>query len=752
MKKFLIISSKIIISVVIILTLIALGISIYSLTVLKIPFDKNLITDNNLTIEVYNSQNLLLKEHNSFNSTRIKLDNLPKHTINAFLSIEDKKFYNHNGVAVKRIVKALMNNLKSMKVKEGASTISQQLIKNTHLTNEKTLTRKLNEISLTMELERNFSKDEILENYLNIIYFGSNCYGLENASQYYFSKNAKDLSIGESAMLAGMIKSPNYYSPTRQYERCKARRNIVLEEIKNDAMISETEFNAEKAKDLQIKINETRKNKLNTYSQSAIDEAMQILRMPEKQIAIGGYKIYTYQNLDNQIALENLMEVYKNNLAENDFAFIDINPENGGVLSYIGKSNYKILDYKRQPGSVIKPLFVFAPAINEDIISPATLILDEPISIEGYEPKNIGEKYYGYISARDALANSLNASTIKVASYLGLDKIKNYAKALEIELDENDNNYSLTLGGMTYGTNFKNLVGAYTALANKGNYIMPKFVHYITTKDGKVVYKNDENKRNVFREDCAFLTTDMLKSCVEKGTAKKLKTLPFEVASKTGTAGTKKGNTDAYNIAYTTENIAGVWIGNMDNKIIDIAGGNLPTLINRDYFENIYKSTKPKNFEQPTSVQEVKIDLNEYENNHNIVIANSLIPERFVKREKFSRFNLPKENNENFVARTANLSGFIKNNKAYLSFKANNFLTYEIFRQNGASTKLIKTISGQSGNVIIEDYINEKEKISYFIITKLVSGEKILNEEKSNVITLYNNANSLMNIKEKWYL
>lgn len=752
MKKFLVISFKTVLSIIIVLTLITLGISIYSLTVLKVPFERNSITDNNLSIEVFNSQNLKLNEQNSFNNVKINLENVSEHTKQAFLSIEDKNFYKHNGISTKRIVKAFLNNLSAKKIIEGASTISQQLIKNTHLTNEKTLTRKLNEISLAMELERNFSKDEILENYLNIIYFGSNCYGLENASQYYFSKNAKDLSISEAATLAGMIKSPNFYSPTKQYERCLLRRNIVLNEMKNDGIISETDYKTESLKDLGIKINNIKKNKLNTYSQSAIDEAMQILKMPEKQIAIGGYKIYTYQNLENQLLLENVVNANKGNLAENDFALIDINPTNGGVLSYLGKSDYKILDYKRQPGSAIKPLLVFAPAVNEDIISPATLILDEPVSINGYEPKNVGDKYFGYVSAREALAKSLNASAIKVSSYLGLEKIKKYAKLLEIDLDENDNNYALALGGMTYGTNLKQLVGGYISLANKGKHITPKFVHYITTKDGKLVYKNNENQKSVFREDCAFLMSDMLMSCVKDGTARKLKALPFEVASKTGTVGTKKGNTDAYNIAYTTENVSGVWIGNMDNRIIDIAGGNLPTLLLREYFEKIYEKNPPKKFIQPTSVQEIEIDLNEYENNHNIVVANPFTMQRFIKVEKFSRFNLPKEKDTKFNIHPAILTGYVRNNKAILSFNANNFLFYEIYKQKGTNVELIKTISGQSGILNLEYDIKEREKLNFFIITKLISDEKVINEEKSNVLTLYNNPNTLSKLKENWYV
>lgn len=753
MKKIVNLSFKILICLVIILILSFIGICIYSLTFMRIPFNKEAITDNNLSIQVLNQQNLLINEPNTFNGTKINLEHIPTHTKQAFISIEDKAFYNHNGISVKRIGKAFFNNLKKLKLMEGASTISQQLIKNTHLTNEKTLSRKLNEISLALDLERNFTKDEILENYLNIIYFGSNCYGLENASEYYFSKSAKDLSISESAMLAGLIKSPNFYSPVKQYERCLIRRNVVLKEMKTDGYIPEDVYKLEKAKDLEIKINKTRKNKLNSYSQGAIDEAMQILKMPEKQIAIGGYKIYTYQNLDNQISIEKTIKEYNESLSENDFAYIDINPLNGGILGYIGKSDYKILEHKRQPGSTIKPILVYAPAVNEDIISPATLIFDEPISINGYEPKNIGDKYYGYISAREALSKSLNVSTVKIASYLGLDKIKNYANLLDIDLDTQDNNYALTLGGMTYGINLKKLVGGYISLANKGKHISPKFVHYITTKEGKIVYKNDEKAKNIFREDSSFLTTDMLKTCAMEGTARKLNVLPFDVSSKTGTVGTKKGNTDAYNISYTTQNVVGVWVGNMDNNLIDTAGGNLPTLLVRDYFEKIYSKKLPKSFEKPNSVEEINLDLNEYENNHNISIANSLTPEIYIKKELFSRFNPPKNIvSSEFNTLPANLTGCIKNNRAILVFDASNYLQYEVYKQKGEKSELIKSISGTKGEIIINDDINEREKINYYVITKLKNSNGIIiNEEKSNTLTLYNKQNTV-NKKEKWYI
>ncbi|MBR5226770.1 MAG: transglycosylase domain-containing protein, partial [Clostridia bacterium] len=198
---------------------------IYSLTVQKVPLDISKITDNSLEIAVYNEEGLKLDEFNAFSTQRATLDKIPTHVVNAFLSIEDKKFFSHKGVNVPRMFKAFLNNIKSMSLKEGASTITQQLIKNTHLSFEKNLPRKLNEIVLSINLERQMSKNDILENYLNVIYFGSGAYGLENASQHYFSKPVQKLSVEEGALLAGIIKSPNKYSPISHPEKAKERRN-----------------------------------------------------------------------------------------------------------------------------------------------------------------------------------------------------------------------------------------------------------------------------------------------------------------------------------------------------------------------------------------------------------------------------------------------------------------------------------------------------------------------------------------------
>ena len=718
------------------------SVSIYTLTIKSVPLETSKIYDASLSIEVYNAQGLELKESNTFNTERVKIELLSDYTKDAFISIEDKKFYEHSGVNLQRMAGAFLSNLKSFEVKEGASTITQQLIKNTHLSNAKTLTRKINEISLALQLEKQFSKDEILENYLNIIYFGNNCYGIENASRYYFSKPASSLDIAESALLAGMIKSPNYYSPLKNPEKALARRNLVLAEMEKDGKISKVEYLQEQAKPLNTKLSKARKNKLNSYSQSAIDEACRILKMPEKQLALAGYKIYTYQDLDKQIMLQNIIE---NTEIDCDFSAINIDSKTGGVLAYIGKSDYKILEHPRQVGSVIKPLLVYAPAINENLISPATLILDEPISINGYSPKNVSGKYQGFVSVREALSNSYNIPAVKTASYVGLSKIGNYAQKLNLPLHQNDYSYSLALGGMTYGYNLKDLVGAYSVFPNKGKYTKPNFINYITNSKGEIVYHHKPVKTEVFRDDTAFLTTDMLKTCAKKGTAKRLADLNFEVASKTGTVGNENGNTDAYNISYTTKDLIGVWVGNMDNSKIKTAGGNLPTSIVKNYLQKIYIKEKPSAFEIPTSVEKVDLDNLELEENHSLIRANELTLPIHIKSEYFSKFNLPKEKIFTHYPPSSNLTGNIENGEVVLNFKTYSGFTYSLYENIGDDTNLLNTYNSTKGDISFKGKAIKNKKVSYFLEIK---NEKNNTTTRSNVVILYDNSSQ----KEKWYI
>lgn len=739
-KNFLKISA---ISSGVFVTALVLVFSILYFTREQVKFDKNKLAEYSSKIEFYDCQNKLIKQKNTFNSKYVKIENLPQHVKDAFISIEDKQFYTHKGLNYKRMAKALMTDIKNHNLNQGASTISQQLIKNTHLSSKKTFSRKINEIILTKKLERNFSKNKILENYLNIIYFGNNCYGIEEASEFYFSKPAKNLNLQESATLAGLISSPARYSPVTKPLECTKRRNIVLNEMRKDKKIDYQQYATAVSLPLELNISKTSENMLNTYAEASLDEAISILKMPAKQISIGGYKIYTNMNEAKQIALEKI--VSNTDFSNNNYSAISINPQNGQIESFVGKADYKILECKRQPGSAIKPILVYAPAINEDIISPCTQILDEPLTISGYSPQNHDGKFHGYVSVNQAIGKSLNIPAVKVMTYTKLDKSKKYAENCGIEFDEKDDNYALALGGMTYGTNVKDLTGAYTSLANNGEYCKPKFIRYITDSKGKIVYISDQKTKKVFRDDTAFLMTNMLVDASKNGTSKRLKDLPFQVASKTGTVGKGQINQDAWSISYTKDDIVGVWIGNLDNSPIgNIVGGTVPIEITKQYMQDLYQTSSPMPFSIPTSVEQVEIDMSELETNHQVCKANVFLPPKSKESFYFSRFNLPKNKDISLGHKATKLDGSLQGNIATLSFVADNYKSYQLY----CNDKLIKTFDGSNGLVEYKYTMPDKQS-SFYLVTILKNWQTDeVFKEKSDTISLINTKTQ----NTKWYI
>lgn len=731
----------------IVLTVILLGLlialsfyigSIYS-SASKIEIDSAKLSAPFTTIEVYDRDNKPIKEENTVNESYAEISTISEDTKNAFISIEDKEFYKHNGVNYKRIVKAMLSNLKAMKFKEGASTITQQLIKNSHLTSAKTFERKITEIALSTKLEKQFSKDEILEQYLNIIYFGNNCYGIEEASEYYFSKPAKELKLEESALLAGMIKSPSKYCPIKHPDNALKRRNLVLSEMEKDGVISADEAVRAKSQPINLEINTEHKNKLNSYSQASIDEAEEILHLPAQQIALQGYKIYTYQNEKLQNDLNDAIDSVN---IESNFAGIVVDNLSHGVVAFRGDGNYKILDCPRQPGSCIKPVLVYGPALNEDIIYPCTQILDEKTDISGFAPKNVGGVYHGYVSARESLAKSINIPAVKILSYVGIDKAKQYAEEVGINFDEKDEGYCLALGGMTYGVNVLQLAGAYSTFANAGMYSAPKFISFITDKNGKIVYINKPQEKQVFRQDSSYLLTDMLKTCTESGTGKKLAELGMPLASKTGTVGKSgtKQNLDAWNVSYSPNLTCAVWLGNLDNSPIDYTGGNQPTQIVKNFYN---KNKESSDFEKPDMIVEKKIDTTELEENHRVVLANDYMPERYTKAEMFSIFNLPKSYSDKFaVAKSPNVTSKVENNEAIMTFVANEYMTYEIYD----NSKLVKTLSGQNGKQSVAVPLT-KEKQTFVIKSYYTLSPEIEDEKEITFVKKDKPVNN-----KKWYL
>ncbi len=692
MKKFVKItalSTLVLCAAIVIAGTIFVGANFAKYSSLKLDNDK--ISSPTLSVQIYDADNRPIKEENSFNHSFSKIEAIPAHVKNAFVAIEDKDFYSHHGLNFKRITKAGINNILSRSLKEGASTISQQLIKNTHLSSEKTFERKIKEIVLTRKLEKSHSKDEILESYLNAIYYGNNCYGIENAAEYYFSKEAKDLTLEEGALLAGMIKSPSKYSPILKEDNALKRRNLVLSEMQKSGFITEEEAFAAKEKPLALSLQTDNSNPINSYGEAALDEACCILKMPAKDIALNGYKLHTYLSNEAQNNLKNALE--SEDFASADHAAIVIDASRHAVTAFEGSSPYKILDAKRQPGSAIKPLLVYAPALNEDLISPETQLLDEPLALGEYNPKNVDGKFRGYLSATEAVSKSINIPAIKVLSYVGIDKAKAYAEELGIEFDELDNSYALALGGMRYGVSIKDLAQAYTVFPQNGNFAEAKFIEYITDSGGKILYHHKSEEKRVLREDAAYLMTTMLQEAAYSGTAKALGTLELPIAAKTGTVGRGKENLDAWCVAYTPSHVCAVWVGNLDNSPISVAGGNQPTRCVKRFFEKSSRETEGA-FSQPLSVVEREIDTLSLENEHILKLAAPNEPERFKKMALFSVFNEPKDVTDNFIEVPETRFAISKNaNIVTVKFNAQRNLVYRFYD----GKKLRVELSNMSG-------------------------------------------------------
>ena len=604
----------------------------------KLNEEKLTLSENNIVICDNGGNEIAQISANKANKS-VKIEALSDHLKNAFVSIEDKNFYKHHGLDVARMGKAFFNNLKSRSYKEGASTISQQLIKNTHLTNEKTISRKLKEIKLTVKLEKKYSKDEIMEMYLNTIYFGHSCFGIASAADFYFDKEAKDLTVAESALLAALIKAPNTYSPFNHPEKCLQRRNLVLTKMQEYGYLSESE--AKIAKESPIPEKSDNAIKSQTYIQSVYDELENVLSVSPYAI-LDGCRIYTYMDAP----LQKYAEELKTTADRSGKSIVILDNKTRGVKAFYSTEG----NSSRQPGSIIKPLAVYAPAFEENRIVPATPILDEKIDFGGYSPSNYNDVYNGYVSARAALSRSLNVPAVKILNDLGIEKSEHYLREMNLPLKDEDKHLALALGGMSRGYTLTQLAGAYTVFANEGFFAQPRFIKKLEDSRGNVLYTAEIASRKVFGKDTVGMINDILYETAKTGTAKKLSNLPFPVCAKTATCGTEKGNTDSYTISYTPEDTVAVWMGNYDNTVTDVTGGGLPCHYAYLLHKKIYADSAPSHFEVPGELVSLKLDKFEYENNHRIVLADEYAPTEYVVTDLFKSDKIPQESSARFTS------------------------------------------------------------------------------------------------------
>ncbi len=637
--------------------------------------DESKLLNPNRNILIYDKDgNEITSANTSGNHKSVSLEALEKHTINAFIASEDRTFYSHNGLNYKRMLKAFYKNIVSRSFKEGASTISQQLIKNTHLSQEKTIKRKLNEIKLTLQLEKRYSKDEILEMYLNTIYFGHSCYGLQSASEFYFDKTADKLTLTESATLVGLLSSPNNYSPFKNAEKCLQRRNLVLNAMLECNFIDEATCKTAKNQPINaIQTNKTGRNA--DYLNGIFDELEEI--NTDFYNLKNGCKIYTYLDTELQNFIENIDYSYDNSV---------IITSDGSVNAYKSSIN----GAKRQPGSTIKPLLVYAPALEEKILSPFTKILDEKVNYNGYSPENFDKKYHGYVSVTDSIKNSYNVPAVKTLNTLTVKTAEKYLTKMNIALEDDEKNLALALGGMKYGLSLKNLTDMYSVFPAGGVYTPSRFIKKIVAPNGKTIFENVRHPSKVFSEGTCSLMNEILTETAKNGTAKKLSGLSLNVAAKTGTCGNSEGNTDAYSICYTSDHSIGVWLGDKANKRTKVSGGNDCCTIAKDILSKLYRNRKPKKLDTQSGTSEVNIDAEEYYENNKIILADPACPKLNLLKVKTLRGNEPKETSDRFSSPSIPAPTVsVKNNAVNIELCHAKYYAYIIKRHSNGKIKTI---------------------------------------------------------------
>ena len=536
---------------------------------------------------VYDNKSKLVFQGNG-NDSWVSLKDMNKNIINATISTEDKNFYEHFGFDYPRIAKALMVNISSGGIEQGASTITQQYAKNLFLDFEQSWNRKWKEMWLTYELEAHYSKDEILEGYLNTINYGHGMYGISNASKYYFNKDVKDLSLGEAAILAGIPNSPSNYSPIDNYELSKKRQKVVLTRMYNNGYISEKDMNNAFDSKLAFKNASFGKDltSLIYYNDAVMNELNSLKSIPKSYLDTGNIKIYTNLDLDAQKALEE--GISKNAVdGKTEVSKIMLNPKNGGVIALIGGINYgksqfnRVLNSYRQPGSTVKP-FLYYRAIENGFTPSSTFFSKETKfyfdNKKSYSPKNYGNIYAnGEISLAAAIAYSDNIYAVKTHLFLGEDELYNTLRSAGIS-SSMEKSPSLALG--TYEVNITELAGAYSALANGGKKVKPHLISRVLDNKGNVLYSYKEKKENpIFNSDATFIISELLTSTYDSNLVSytyptcysMIPSITHKYAIKTGST-----DTDSWVVGYTPEVVFASWAGYDDSSNISekVISGN----------------------------------------------------------------------------------------------------------------------------------------------------------------------------------
>ncbi|MFC1825771.1 penicillin-binding protein 1A [Thermodesulfobacteriota bacterium] len=571
---------------------------------------------------IYSADKALLAELFVEKRDPVTLKEIPDYLKSALIATEDRTFYKHSGVDLKGIARAIIKDIKAGEFIEGASTITQQLAKTLFLTPRKTITRKIKEAFLAFQLERRYTKDEILELYLNQVYFGSSAYGVESAARIFFGKPVKNLDLSECALIAGMPKAPSRYSPLVNKDLAVKRRNTILKQMKDTGIITETTYHTAVKEPLNL----GPKEKNATKAPYFVEHVKKLLEdtLGSSRLYKGGLTVFTTLDFELQkiaeqavanglAALETRMKHHKIKDPDPQSALVCLDVQTGGVLAMIGGKDFYQSPYnravtaRRQPGSAFKPI-VYAHAIERGFSQNAT-ILDAPVAFKNpdnkeWKPQNFSEKYNGEMTFRMALSLSKNIPAVRLIEILGPSSVARFGYELGLESTLAPN-LSLALG--TSEVTLLDLTAAFAVFPNRGKRIKPFGVVEVLDRKGRIIWRVKPRKKVAMSREGAAIMTNMLEGVIREGTGKNARVIKHPVAGKTGTTNDYK---DALFIGFSPSIVAGVWVG-QDNftTLGDRETGAKAALPIWIEFMTHALTTKPyQYFDMPDDVVRVRMD------------------------------------------------------------------------------------------------------------------------------------------------
>lgn len=598
------------------------------------------------------------KEHRKV----VSFDEIPEHVVNAFIAVEDVRYWEHNGVDIKRIGGAVVANIQDGFGAEGASTITQQVVKNMLLEPEKTVKRKVQEAYLAMELEKEYSKEEILEMYLNKIYFGQGAYGVATAAETYFGKSLEELTTAEAALLAGLPQRPSGYDPYKHPDLATDRRATVLSLMEQHGFISVQE--RDEAASVAIEDTIVEKEEQSTTNDAYIDQVIDDLEeagIPEDALYSGGLEIYTTldpkaQKIVDEALTTNHVVEYPDEAFRAGISLIDTQ---SGAIRAIGGNRQtgeddvqKGFNYatqlKRSPGSTIKPILDYAPGIEKLKWSTNQQFIDEELELNGKEFNNWNDEFHGSVSIREALQWSYNIPAIKAFMEVGGEEAQAFAEKLGISIKETYPAYAI--GGFANGISPLQLSGAYAAFGSGGTYHEPYSVDKVVYPNGKEMQLSSKPVK-AMSEGTAYMITDMLRTVVDEGTGMQAAVDGLDVAGKTGTTSLDEGIngdgvSDAWFSGYTTKYTAAIWTGydkTTQNAFIHKKDDDIAKLLFRHIMSEVSKGKKTAAFEQPDSVEEIEIDKTTGLRANKATPSSRISKELYFKGEEPKKAPLPKK-------------------------------------------------------------------------------------------------------------